>query len=80
MSQTMILPSTNPGISSKAYSDKKSGISSEESNSIKNKKSSLSVVWKEVKDRTKLFLRNNYLLKKNYSRYKKKKTLFKEFL
>ena len=48
-------------------------------NSIKNNKSSLSVFWKEVKDKTKHFLRNNYLLKKNFSKYEKKRLFLKNF-
>ena len=48
-------------------------------NSIKNNKSSSSVFWKEVKDKTKHFLRNNYLLKKNFSKYEKKRLFLKNF-
>jgi len=48
-------------------------------NSIKNKKPSMSVIWKEVKDKTKLFLRNNYFLKENFSKYEKKRLFLKNF-
>lgn len=48
-------------------------------NSIKNKKPSLSVIWKEVKDKTKHFLRNNYFLKENFSKYEKKRLFLKNF-
>ena len=48
-------------------------------NSIKNKKSSLSVLWKEIKDKTKLFLRNNSLSKNFFSKYEKKRLFLKNF-
>jgi len=48
-------------------------------NIIKTKKSSLSAVWKEIKDKVKFFFRNNYILRKKFSQYEKKRLFLKNF-
>jgi hypothetical protein len=48
-------------------------------NIIKIEKSLSSVIWKKIKDKTKFFFRNNYLLKKKFSQYEKKRLFLKNF-
>ena len=48
-------------------------------NIVKTKKSSSSAVWKEIKDKIKFFFRNNYLLRKKFLQYEKKRLFLKNF-
>jgi hypothetical protein len=51
----------------------------ESTNNSKTKKSLLSIIWKEIKDKIKFMFRNNYLLKFFFIRHEKKRLFLKNF-